>query len=140
MSKAALYTVNANAQTVAAGGSLALGTIARRFGNTRCCTPVINLAASGGSISLNECGYYLVTVDVTDAPTAAGAVTVTLYQDGAPVSGAVATNTAAAGSDATSVSVTAIVRVLNCTTSALTAVLTAGAGSVTNVAVSVVKI
>lgn len=138
MSKAAIYTANTNAQTVAAGGTLALGTIVRRFGNDRCCNPIVNLVNNG--ITLNECGYYEVTVDVTDAPTAEGAVTVTLYQDGNPITGAVATNTAAAASDPTSVTVNAIVRVMSCAASTITAVLTAGAGSVTNVSAAVVKL
>lgn len=137
MSKAAIYTANTNAQTVADGGTLALGSIVRRFGNTRCCNPAINLVNNG--ITLNECGYYDVTVNVTDVPTTAGAVTVTLYQDGMAVPGAVSTNTAAA-SDATGVTVNAIVRVVGCSASTLTAVLTAGAGSVTNVAAAVVKL
>lgn len=135
--KAAIYTVNASAQTVAAGGVLALGSIVRRFGNNRCCAPIINL--SGNSIVLSECGYYKVDVNVTDAPAAAGAVTVQLYQDGVAVPGAVATNTAAAASDATSVEVPAIVRV-GCANSTLTAVLVDGAGAVSNVAVTVVKL
>ncbi len=134
--KAAIYTVNASAQTVAAGGVLALGSIVRRFGNNRCCAPIINL--SGNGIVLSECGYYKVDVNVTDAPTDAGAVTVQLYQDGVAVPGAVATNTAAAA-NATSVEVPAVVRV-GCTNSTLTAVLVDGAGSVSNVAVTVVKL
>ena len=136
--KAALYTANTNSQTVAAGGMLALGSVVRRFGNDRCCNPVINLVNNG--ITLNDPGYYTVSVDVTDLPTAEGPVTVTLYQDGNPVVGAVATNTAGAASAATSIALSAIVRVIGCATSTLTAVLTAGAGSVRNVAVSVVKL
>lgn len=136
--KAALYAANTNAQTVAAGGTLALGSIVRRFGNDRCCNPVINLVNNG--VTLGECGYYLVTLDVTDEPTAEGAVTVTLYQDGSPVTGAVASNTAAAASDAIGVSLSAIVRVVGCAASTLTAVLTAGAGSVTDVAMAVIKL
>ena len=136
--KAALYAANTSAQTVAANGALALGTVIRRFGNDRCCNPIINLV--NGGVMLGECGYYAVTVDVTDEPTDAGAVTVALYQDGSPVTGAVATNTASAASDATSVSVSAIVRVVGCASSVLTAVLTAGSGTVTNAAISVVKL
>ena len=138
MSKAWIYTANTNAQTVAAGGTLALGSIVRRAGNDRCCNPIVNLVNNG--ITLNDPGYYDVTVNVTDAPTADGPVTVTLFQDGSPITGAVATNTAGAPSAATSVSVNAIVRVVGCATSTITAVLTAGAGSVTNVAVTAVKL
>ena len=138
MSKAAIYTANANAQTVAAGGTLALGSIVRRFGNDRCCNPIVNLVNNG--ITLGECGYYDVTVSAIDEPTAEGEVTLTLYQDGVAIPGAVSTNTAAASDDATSVSVNAIVRVVGCATSTITAVLTAGAGSVTNIAAAVVKL
>lgn len=53
---------------------------------------------------------------------------------------AVNTNTAAVGSDATSVSITALVRVIGCATSTLTVALTAGAGNVTNYAVTAVKV
>lgn len=136
--KAAIYVANTNAQTVAAGGNISFGSIVRRFGNDSCCNPIIN--SVNGAVVLNECGYYAVTVRVTDAPTDAGAVTVTLNQDGNPVQGAVATNTAAAASAATSVTISAIVRVIGCASSTLTAVLTAGAGSVTNATIDVVKI
>lgn len=138
MSKAGIYVVNANTQAVAAGGTIALGTTVRRYGNDRCCNPVVNLTGNG--IALNEPGYYSVDVNVTGEPTAAGAVTVTLFQDGVAVSGAVASNTAAAGSDATAVAIPATVRVLGCNSSILTVVLTAGAGNVTNAAVRVTKV
>lgn len=135
--KAAIYVANTAAQTLAAGATIALGTIVRRFGNA-CCAPIINSTGSG--ITLNECGYYKVSVRVTDAPTAAGTVTVTLLQDGAAIPGAVASNTAAAATNPTSVTAGAIVRVVGCSTSTITAVLTAGAGSVTNVSVDVEKL
>ena len=138
MSKAGIYVANTKTQAVAAGGTIALGATVRRYGNDRCCNPVINLTGNG--ITLNEPGYYNVDVNVTDEPTAAGAVTVTLYQDGMPVTGAVASNTAAAGSDATAVAIPATVRVLGCNSSILTVVLTAGAGNMTNAAVRVIKV
>lgn len=136
--KAAIYTLNNTTQAVAAGGTIALGTIVRRFGNTpRCCNPTINL--SGNGIVISEPGYYKVNVDVTDAATAAGAVTVSLLQDGNVVESL--TDTAAAANDAVTISMTApIVRVIGCTTSTLTVVLTAGAGNVSPVGVSVVKL
>lgn len=136
--KAALYAANTTAQTLAAGATIALGSIIRRFGNDRCCNPTINLSGSG--ITLNEFGYYKVNARVTDAPTAAGTVTITLLQDGVPIPGAVASNTAVAASNPTSVTAGAIVRVAGCASSTITAVLTAGAGSVTNVSVDVEKL
>ena len=137
MSKAWIYTTNNNSQTVAAGASLNLGSISRRAGNNRCCNPIINLVNNG--IILNECGYYKVNLDVTDAPTAEGAVTVTLYQDGNSI--ASATNTALAASAATSVSLSSpIVKVYGCNNSTLTVVLTAGAGTISSVNMSVIKL
>lgn len=137
--KAAIYTANVTSQTLAAGATIALGSIIRRFGNTsRCCNPIINLSGSG--ITLNECGYYKVTARVTDAPAAAGTVTVTLLQDGVAIPGAVASNTAAADTNPTSVTAGGIVRVVGCASSTITAVLTSGAGSVTNVSVDVEKL
>lgn len=136
--KSAIYTANTTAQTLAAGATIALGSIIRRFGNDRCCNPTINL--SGAGITLNECGYYKINARVTDAPTADGIVTVTLLQDGVAIPGAVASNTAAAASNPTSVTAGAIVRVVGCATSTITAVLTSGAGSVTNVSVDVEKL
>lgn len=134
--KAAIYTLNNNTQAVAAGGTIGLGSIVRRFGNNKCCTPTINL--SGNGIVISECGYYKVNVDITNAATAAGAVTVSLLQDGNVVESM--TTTAAAAGDSVSVSLsTPVVRVFGCSTSTLTVVLTAGAGNVTTAAVSVVK-
>lgn len=136
--KAALYTANTAVQALAAGANIAFGSIIRRFGNDRCCNPTINL--SGAGITLTEPGYYVINARFTDAPTAAGTVTVTLLQDGVAIPGAVASNTAAADTNPTSVTAGAIVRVVGCATSTITAVLTAGAGNVTNVSVDVVKL
>lgn len=134
--KAGIYVVNTATQALAAGATIAPGAIVRRYGN-KCGTPIVNL--SGNGVTLNEIGYYDVIVNVTDVPTTAGAVTVTLYQDGNPITGAVSTNTAA-GSDATGVVVPAMVRVVNCAGSVITAVLTAGAGNVTNYSIKVEKL
>ena len=135
--KALLYTTNTTTQTVAAGGVIAPGTIQRRVGNTRCCTPVITL--NGNNIVLTEPGYYSVQVDVTDAVIEAGAVTVSLVQDGNVIESV--TGTAAAAGDAVNITLSApIVRVFNCTASNLSIVLTAGAGNVTSVGISVIKL
>lgn len=135
--KAGIYTANTSVQALAVGATINPGTIIRRYGN-QCGNPIVNLSNNG--IILNEKGYYNVIANVTDAPTDPGAVTVTLYQDGQPITGAVQTNTAAAASDATGVAVPAMVRVMNCAGSTITAVLTAGAGNVTNFTFDVVKL
>ena len=74
--KSAIFTANTNAQTVAVGGTLALGSTIRRYG--------CNLNQNGNSITINGCddaGYYDVKVSVTAAPTAAGTVTVALFRN-----------------------------------------------------------
>ena len=73
-------------------------------------------------------------------PTAAGTVTVTLYQDGVPVPGATASTTVAAVDTTVTVPIDAVVRVFNCNTSALTVVLTGAASTVNNIAVEVNKL
>ena len=135
MSKALIYTANVGTQAVAEGGAINLGSIVRRYGN-RCCNPAINL--NGDGITISEAGYYRVAVDVTAAPTAAGPVTITLLQDGVAVLSK--TGTAAAAADAVALSIASpVVRVRCNTTNTLTVQLTAGAGNVSNVGVSVVK-
>ena len=78
--KSAIYTVSTAVQAVVAGNSLSLGSTIRRFG---CSTTL-----SGNAIALNAPGYYDVDVSVTAIPTAAGTVSVTLFQDGVAVPGA----------------------------------------------------
>ena len=54
---AALYTANTTAQTVAVDGTVALGSIVRRYG--------CGLALSGNVISITNPGYYDVDISVT---------------------------------------------------------------------------
>lgn len=130
--KSAIYTANAATQAVAIGGTLALGSIIRRFG----CSVNLN----GNGITLSEPGYYNVDASIVVAPTAAGTVTVTLFQDGVAVPGAVASATTTAAADAVTLNIPALVRVMCTSNSILTLVLTGAASSVTNVAVVAEKI
>lgn len=135
MSKALIYVTNPGVQAVAVGGNIALGSIARRYGN-QCCTPIIDLNGSG--ITISDDGYYRVDVDVTALPTAAGPVTITLLQDGVAVQSK--TGTAAAAGNPVALSISSpVVRVRCGFNSTLTVQLTTGAGNVSNVGVSVVK-
>lgn len=136
MSKAGIYTVNSGAQTVAVGGVINLGTINRRFGR-ECCEPVMEL--NGSSITLNEPGYYDVDVAVTALPTAAGPVTIAVFQDGAAVSGSTNTEQATAGNPVNVVSLP-LVRVRCGAASNLSVVLVNGAGTIANVAVKVLRV
>lgn len=135
--KAAIYTVNSGAQAVAVGGTINLGSIVRRFGR-ECCDPTINL--NGSSITLNESGYYDIDVAATALPTAAGPVTITVFQDGVAVPGSTNTTTAAAAGNPVNVVSLPLVRVRCGSASSISVVLTNGAGTVANISVKVIKI
>lgn len=131
MSKSAIYTANAVASTVAVGDLIPLGSTSRRYG--------CNLRQDGNGITATGAGYYLVTMSATVAPTAAGAVTITGQKDGVAIIGATATSTAAAGA-ATDLAFSTVVRNIGCDSSILSFVLTGAAATVSNFAVSVVKL
>lgn len=137
MSKAGIYTVNSGAQAVAVGGVINLGSINRRFGR-HCCEEVLNL--NGSSITLNEAGYYDVDVAVTALPTAAGPVTIAVFQDGVAVPGSTNTTTAAAAGNPVNVVSLPLVRVRCGSASNLTVVLVNGAGTIANISVKVLKV
>lgn len=131
MSKSVIYTANATANAVAIGNLVPLGSTIRRYG--------CNLRQDGNGITATGAGYYLVTMSATVAPTAAGAVTITGQKDGVAIIGATATSTAAASATA-DLAFSAIVRNTGCDSSILSFVLTDVAATVSNFAVSVVKL
>ncbi len=131
MSKSVIYTANATANAVAIGNLVPLGSTIRRYG--------CNLRQDGNGITATGAGYYLVTMSATVAPTAAGAVTITGQKDGVAIIGATATSTAAASATA-DLAFSAIVRNTGCDSSILSFVLTDAAATVSNFAVSVVKL
>lgn len=137
MSKAAIYTVNSGAQAVAVGGTINLGTIVRRFGR-ECCDPSISL--NGSSITLNDPGYYDIDVAVTAIPTAAGPVTITVFQDGVAIPGSINTTTAPAAGNPVNVVSLPMVRVRCGSASSVSVVLANGAGTVANISVKIIKI
>lgn len=133
MSKSAIYTANTTTQAVAVGGTIALGSIIRRFG----CSVNLN----GNGINLKDGGYYDVDVSVTAAPTAIGTVTVTLFRNGVAVPGATASAAVSTANNPVNLSIAALVRENCCgDDSTLTIVLTGTASSVTNVGVVVEKL
>lgn len=136
MSKAGIYTVNSGAQAVAVGGVINLGAINRRFGR-KCCDPIIEL--NGSSITLNDQGYYDVDVVVTALPTAAGPVTIALFQDGVAVPGSTNTAQGTAGNPVNVFS-SPMVRVKENSASNLTVVLVNGAGTIANISAKVLKV
>ena len=132
MARSLIQTVNQSPQDVAAGGIITLGSTQRRFG--------CNLRLSGNGIEANGAGYYTVDAIVTAEPTAAGIVTVALYDNGVQVPGAIASVTAGTAGDSVVLPIIATVRVGCCDPAHnLTVVLEEGAGAVENISVRVVK-
>lgn len=134
MSKAFAFISNATSQTITGGGVVNPGTAVHGFG-CACCGRTIQL--SGTNINLRESGYYQVDVGATVSASAAGNVTLALYQDGALV--AQGSETIAGANDPASISFPAGVKV-NCS-SVLTLVVTSTAGDpiVTNIYTTVEK-
>jgi hypothetical protein len=138
MSKAGINTINTGTQSVTAGGTISLGSIAHRYGN-RCGSPIIDLNGSG--ISITERGLYRVNASITVSPTAAGSVTVTLYRDGAAVPGGTASSSVSTAGNPVNLSIVRDVRNLSdCVGSVLTLVLTGTTSTVNNVSVEVEKL
>lgn len=134
MSKSAIYTINTNAQALAVGNVIKLGSVQRRFGQ--------NITLEGDGIRIKGAGYYRVNADVTVAGTTAGTVGVSLFKDGVELPGASGGITVAAGATAT-IPIQALVREYGCCcndNSVLTFVLTGTAETVNDINVIVEKL
>lgn len=134
MSKSAIYTANTNAQALAAGSIINLGSIIRRFGQN------INLASN--NIAVSGAGYYKVNADITITGTTAGTVSVNMLKDGTQVVGATSSVSVAVG-DVVTIPLQALVREYGCccdNNSNLTFVLSGTAETVSNITVTVEKI
>ena len=131
----ALYAVNTAAGTsIAAGGTIPLTQVVRRFG----CGAVLN----GNAITVKGRGYYEVDATVSVAASAAGPVTISLLKDGQAVPGATATVTAKAAGDVVTLPINALVKVFCCADDRanLTLVVTDQAVTTVNAAVVVQKV
>ena len=133
MSRSLIQTANQSPQTVALNGIISLGSTQRRYG--------CNLRLSGNGIEVTGEGYYTVDVSVSVAPTAAGAVTVALYNNGVQIPGAIAYESVSTAANPANLAINTTIRQGCCCDSAdnLTCVLLAGAGTVQNISVRVVK-
>lgn len=140
--KAIINTFNSGTQSVAVGGTIALGSISQRFGRKTCgnnCEYILSL--NGNGIAATERGFYKVNASVTAAPTAAGTVTVTMFNNGVAVPGATASGSVTTANNPTNVSFPADIYVpCGGPAANLTLVLTGTASNVTNVAVTVEKV
>ena len=133
MGRSLIQTVNQSEQNVAANSIISLGSVLRRFG--------CNLRLSGNAIEINGEGYYKVDANVSVAPTAAGPVTVALYENGVQIPGAIAYGTAAAAGDSVTLPLETVIREGCCCDGAdnLTCVLIEGPGVVQNISLRVDK-
>lgn len=134
MSRSIIQTVNQSLQAVTAGSTITLGSVLRRYG--------CNCRLNGNSvIELSGQGYYEVTATVTLAPTTSGNVSVALYQDGTPISGAVATGSVTTAGNSITLPLVITVRNNCCcdSVSAITCVLTSGTSTVSNISMRVEK-
>lgn len=121
--KSAIYVINtADGTAISANGVYAPNQIVRRFG------PSCQL--SGNGINITGYGYYDIDATVSLTATAVGAITAQLYQDGSPIAGAFASETASAIGDVVTLPLTAMVRLTNCQTSNITVVV--GTASTSN--------
>lgn len=132
MSRSLIQVTNQSQQTVAEDSIISLGSVQRRFG--------CNLRLSGNGIEVDGQGYYTIDGTVSVSPTAAGPVTVAVYNNGVQIPGAIAYGTGTAGAPLT-LPLVGTIRQGCCCDSAdnLTLVLVEGAGVVSNVSIRVVK-
>ena len=133
MSRSLIQVANQSTQAVALNSIIPLGSTQRRYG--------CNCRLSGNGIEVSGVGYYTVDASVSIAPTAAGNVTVALYNNGVQVPGAIAYDSVSTATNPTNLSINTTIR-QNCNCDSadnLTLVLLAGPGNVQNVSMRVVK-
>ena len=133
MSRSLIQVANQSTQAVAVNSIISLGSTQRRFG--------CNCRLSGNAIEVSGEGYYTVDADISVAPTATGAVTVALFNNGVQIPGAIAYGSVSTAGNPVQLCINTTVRQGCCCDSAdnLTLVLLAGAGNVENVSMRVVK-
>lgn len=135
MGRSLIQVANQSSQTVAADSIISLGSTQRRYG--------CNLRLSGNGIEVDGDGYYTITGSVSVTPTAAGAVTVAVYNNGVQIPGAIAYGSVTTVGNATALPLVATIRQGCCCCDSadnLTLVLVAGAGVVNNVSLRVEKV
>ena len=133
MGRSLIQVSNQSSQTVENNSIISLGSVLRRYG--------CNCRLSGNAIEVNGEGYYKVDANVSIAPTATGAVTVALYNNGAQVPGAIAYGSVSTANNPVTLPIETTIRQGCCCDSAdnLTLVLITGAGVVSNVSMRVEK-
>lgn len=133
MGRSLIQTANQSSQSVLENSIISLGSVQRRFG--------CNLRLSGNGIEANGEGYYTIDANVSIAPTAAGPVTVAIYNNGNQIPGAIAYGSVSTAGNPITLCINCTIRQGCCCNSAdnITVVLVTGAGDVQNISVRVVK-
>lgn len=133
MGKSLIQVANPSTQNIAINSIIPLGSVQRRYG--------CNLRMSGNAIEVDGQGYYTIDADVSIAPTATGNVTVALYNNGVQIPGAIAYGSVSTASNPITLCINTTIRQGCCCDSAdnITCVLLAGAGTVNNISLRVVK-
>ena len=133
MSKSLIQVSNQSIQSVSENSIISLGSVLRRFG--------CNCRLSGNAIEIVGSGYYTIDCAVTVSPTAAGDVTVALYENGVQIPGAIATGTVAAADDFVTLPITTTIRQMCCESADnITCILITGEGEVSNISLRVEKV
>ena len=133
MSRSLIQTTNQSTQTVALNSIISLGSVLRRFG--------CNCKLSGNAIELSGEGYYTIDATVTATPTAAGNVTVALFNNGVQIPGTLVTSSVTTTGNSTTIPIVTTIRQGCCCDSAdnITCVLIAGPGVIDNISLRVIK-
>jgi len=131
MSKSLIYTENTTVQALAAGATISLGNVIRRYGQ--------NIKLNGNAINICGAGYYNVDANVTVTGTNEGTVTISLLKDN--VEYTTRTATVAVG-DIIVIPLNAVIREYGCcanNNSNITFVLGGVAESITDISIVVTK-
>ena len=133
MGKSLIQTTNQSQQNVAVNSIISLGSVLRRYG--------CNLRLSGNGIEVTGEGDYKIDSNVSVSPTAAGPVTVALYNNGVQIPGAIAYGSVSTAGNPITLPLETTIRQACCCDSAdnITCVLLEGAGVVDNISVRVEK-
>ena len=135
MSKSLIQVANTSTQAVNPSANspafVSLGNVIRRYGD--------NLKLNGNAIEQVGCGYYEIDGAITVAPTAAGIVTVALYENGNVMPGSMVSGSVTTAGNPVTLPLVATSRIVGCSSSAITIGVVAGAGNVTNISLRDIK-
>lgn len=133
MSRALLQTANTSTQTVVVNSIISPGNVVRRYG--------CNIRLNGNAQEVSGEGYYKLTGSVSVAPTAAGTVTVALYENGVLIPGTQTSSSVTTAGSPTTLPLVGTIRQGCCCDGAsqITCVLLAGPGNVTNYSLRIEK-